>query len=38
MHFLGHIKPWNKGCNPKVLDFWWSHAKELNIFKRGGDE
>jgi len=37
-HFLGDIKPWNKGCNPKIKDFWWGYAKELNIFSRSGDE
>lgn len=34
MHFVGRVKPWNKGCNPDISDFWWSYAKELNIFKR----
>ncbi len=38
IHFLGGTKPWNKECNPKIMNFWWNYAKELNIFSRGSGE
>ncbi len=38
MHFIGPIKPWKKGCNPKIIDFWFNYGKETNLFKIGRSE
>ena len=31
LHFLGHIKPWQKSCVLPIADFWWAYADELSL-------
>jgi lipopolysaccharide biosynthesis glycosyltransferase len=38
MHFIGPIKPWKKGCNPKIIDFWFTYGKEIDLFKMAHSE
>jgi lipopolysaccharide biosynthesis glycosyltransferase len=31
MHFASEFKPWQKWCNPHIVDFWWRYAKEAQV-------
>jgi lipopolysaccharide biosynthesis glycosyltransferase len=31
LHFISHLKPWQRWCPQPIVDFWWRYADQLGI-------